>query len=322
METIQSNIQWAVAVFAARENASELFDTIKAIVGASTTNHTIIDVLVNGNGMLASEITKRIKDAAPDGFSGTHQVRIWDISLGGKAHAWNQYVHVIWPGSKLAFFVDGYATVSCSSFKLLALELGARSDAIAGTGICLSGRGAAALNTRTLTEGGIQGALFVLTEATMLAFRRRKFDLPLGLYGFDTLLGAVLGYGGDPSAHAWDAKRYIASHPSATFTVIQKKWWSYSDAKTRIKRILNNALRVLVREATKYYFSRLRLPPEEVPKTIEDYVKKWVADCPEESGRILLWFPLSRIVLGNLNRKRDWSLAEQLPRLVYSHPST
>jgi hypothetical protein len=136
----------------------------------------------------------------------------------------------------------------------LAAEIGARPDAIGGTGICLSGRGAQALKESTLAGGGIQGALFVLTEKLMHSFQIREFSLPLGLYGFDTLLGAVLAFGGDPSKYSWDAKRFIASHPRATFTVTRKNWWSYSDLKTQINRILNNALRMLVLEATKYYF--------------------------------------------------------------------
>jgi hypothetical protein len=34
-------------------------------------------------------------------------VRLWSIEVSDKAHVSNQYVHHIWPGSEIAYFVDG-----------------------------------------------------------------------------------------------------------------------------------------------------------------------------------------------------------------------
>ncbi len=62
MNTFESiSSEWTVAVFAARESAPELAETIWAIVEASRSTQTTIDILVNGNPILANELTSLIK---------------------------------------------------------------------------------------------------------------------------------------------------------------------------------------------------------------------------------------------------------------------
>lgn len=306
---------WSVAIFTAREQPSELFETIKATVKA-TNDHTIIDVMVNGNQSLAVSISDLIKLMhLPE---NSPLIRIWSIPLGGKAHAWNQYVHHVWPSANIAFFVDGYARAHPDAFKLLATGMSVTNDAIAGTGVPTSGKTAIQLREDTLRDGGLHGAFFAIKEETMVELRRKNIRLPLGLYGFDTLLGAVLAFGLDPMKNEWDVRKYIFVHPDVTWEIDEKKWWRYSVVRTQFKRIYNNALRKLVVGATKNHLAKRKWSPESIPRTIEDFVLLWANDNPNEVLQTFKKSPLSLIVLHKLRKPKDWSAAAIEPLLVYS----
>lgn len=312
-----SKFRWTVAIFSAREQSHELIATINSILQACT-EPTVIDVMVNGNIDLAEEIAGLIEMMVLSPESPV--IRVWSIPLAGKAHAWNQYVHLIWPGSRLAYFVDGYARVEPNGFQLLAESMATATQALAGGGVPVSGRTANQLREHTLRVGGLHGALFVLKEAVMIEMRDRAFKLPLGLYGFDSLLGAVLAFGLDPLRNQWDIRKYVILHPDVTFTIDEKKWWRYSVIKTQFRRILNNALRTLVVRATIDFLAHRKLPPEELPRTVEEFVLKWVRNCPDEARKLQWKSPVCRLVLRKLREPRDWSAAEQAPKLVYASP--
>jgi len=314
-----SGFLWSVAIFAAREQPGELIATIGSIVQAAS-QPTVIDVMVNGNHELAAEIGKRI--AMTPIVVDSIRIRVWSIPLGGKAHAWNEYVHLVWPGTRLAFFVDGYARPRLDAFELLAAGVASAPAALAGTGVPSSGRTAHKLGAEMLREGGLQGSFFVLKESVMNEFRDSGFRLPLGLYGFDTLLGAVLAFGLDPSKNQWNAKGCILIHPEVTWTSDKKNWWRPSVVRTQYKRILNNALRVLVIQATKNYLAQRKLPPEQLPRTVEDFVLGWVNDNPDDARKTLRESPLSRLALAKLREPRNWSVAKQAPKLIYASRGT
>lgn len=306
---------WSVTIFTAREQPDELLATIVAVMHASD-QRSVIDVMVNGNPELALNISKLI---APEQFTAkSPTVRVWSTPLGGKAHAWNQYVHLVWPGTTMAFFVDGYARISQNALELLAQGMATAADAIAGTGLPTSGRTASKLRDVTLREGGFHGNFFAINESAMLELRRRHFRLPLGLYGFDTLLGGILGFGLDPAKNSWDAKKFIFVHPDVTWTIDEKKWWHYSAVKTQAKRILNNALRKLVIGATKSHLAKQKLPVEQVPRTIEDFVLGWATKNPDEMKKIVRKSPLSLLAMRKLREPKDWSAAEVAPELTFT----
>jgi len=309
---------WSVAIFAARETPEELLATIDAIAQAAT-EPTVIDVMVNGNPGLAAEITALSATMSPPEDSVC--LRVWSLALGGKAHAWNQYLHFVWPGTETAFFVDGYARPRPDAFRLLAAAMSSAPRSLAGTGIPSSGKSAQRAREELLRDGGLQGNFFAIKQSAMHALRDSNFELPLGLYGFDSLLGAVLAFGLDPSKHPWSVKEFILVHPDVTWTVDEKKWWRYSTVKTHFKRILNNALRVLVVQATKNFLAQRKLPPEQLPRTVEDFVLDWVKRCPDEARKTLWKSPLCRLALAKLREPRDWSAAEQAPAMLYASSS-
>lgn len=304
--------EWSVAVVSSREKPEELMATIRSICDAAKQD-TVIDVMVNGNQSLALAISNLL---AAEGEGLTCETRVWSIPLGGKAHAWNHYVHLVWPGAKLAFFVDGYVKVASNSLQVLANGISS-SGAIAGTGVPSSGRTAGQLKSRMLNEGGLHGNLFALTRNAMSVLRSKGFRLPLGLYGFDTVLGAVVGFGLDPAKNDWNPKERIFACADVTWTNPEKKWWRYSDVRGQFNRTLSNALRVLVREATKYFFARQKIDIEKIPATVEEFVLTWARDCPTEVRATLLKAPVSYLALDKLRQSRDWSAAVLPPKLIF-----
>lgn len=304
---------WSMAIFAAREQVDELMATVQAIAQAAV-QPTCIDLMVNGNPALVRAAAQAV-DAAPLPGPG-HLVRVWSVALGGKAHAWNQYVHQVWPGSDLAFFSDGYVLPQAQTMSRIAALLAASPDALAGTGMPLTGGTAQAMQQRALEEGALHGNFFALKRSTMEGFRTSGFRLPLGLYGFDTLLGGVLGFGADPARHGWDPRRRIASAADIAWFTREKHWWDITDVRTQFNRIQNNALRQLVRASTKHYLARQKLPPAQLPRTIEDFVFTWATERPDELRATLWRSPLSRLALKKLQQPRDWSRATVAPELV------
>lgn len=309
---------WSVAIFAAREKAAELRTTIEAVVQAAR-KPMVIDVLINGNPQLAAEVSQWPKNVI--NLSSDTVLRVWSILLGGKAHAWNQYIHFVWPGSDVAFFIDGYVRVEKNSMQYLSSEMAKSPVAIAGTGVPGSGRTAAQLRERTVNEGALHGNFFALKSKVMLSFREKGFRLPLGLYGFDTLLGGVLGFGLDPAKNKWSPKEFILANPEVTWFHAEKKWWRYSDVITQFNRISNNSLRILVRKATQNFLERRKLPPELLPPTVKDFVLNWIKECPREAKLTLLASPLSWLALRKLRRHKDWSAADIPPKLIFTTTS-
>lgn len=309
-----SRFQWAVAIFTAREKPAELFATINAAVLAGN-RQTVIDVMVNGNPALAVDISKLID--AMQVTKDAPTIKVWSMPLGGKAHAWNQYVHFVWSGAQLTFFVDGYARVSPNAFQALNVGMASATDAIAGTGLPSSGRSAAHLRKETLSGSGLTGAFFAIKAPTMQVLREKNIRLPLGLYGFDSLLGAILAFGLDPARNQWNASKYIFIHPDVTWIIDDKKWWRFSVVKTQLNRILNNGLRVLVVNATIDFLAKRKLAPEQLPRTTKDFVLSWIQSNPRQALNTFRRHPISRLALKRLKVIVDWSAAELPPDLIY-----
>ncbi len=308
---------WSVAIFSARETPEELFAALRAVI-AAVKESAVVDILVNGNPLLASEVSRLIAEKnLSDALRAPLTLRVWHIELGSKAHAWNQYVYRIHPESSAAFFVDGYVFPAPDAFEKLVASLTSHPNALASAGTPSIGRTAARIREEMLRDGGLHGNLFAMSQSALNTIRLKGFALPLGLYSFDTILCAVLAYGLDPLRNRWNIKEYIVADPEATWTNKEKKWWRYSDLKTQFRRYLNIAQRVLERQATIYYLQRSQLPVEEFPKKVDNYVLAWMDACPDEARKTLWRSPFSRIALNRIKQPKDWSLAERPPELLY-----
>ena len=174
----------AAVVIASRETAHTLLATLDALQRAIQAP-TLIDVVVNGNPALASQLLTLLRSRQLLQRSTSSALRLWTLALGDKAHSMNEYLHRIWPGHAPAYFVDGYVRVRADAPALLAQALAADPGALAAAGVPGSGRTAAAMRAQMRDEGGLHGNFFLLGVPALKALRAMDFRLPVGLYRTD-----------------------------------------------------------------------------------------------------------------------------------------
>lgn len=281
----------AFVLFGCRESPDELFRTLCGIQKASNNFNPRIDIIVNGNEELAHAVhhliqTQPISDKA-------HEVHVWHIEYANKANAWNQYVHRISVNRDVTFFVDGYIDVTQQMVEIAIETFATQPDALCVSGYPCTGRSAEEIKVRTLNYGGLHGNFFGLSRTCIESMQRRNINLPIGLYGFDTVLGGFLGFGLNPAEYSWDMKRYVACPSSCHWTLEPKDWKNHRHVKTQLLRIKNNALRSLVRKATHYYLAREKRPPESLPNNINDFINNWARANPNDLFRTFLDNPLT-----------------------------
>jgi len=310
-------LSWATVVFASREGCDQLLLTVDAMLRAIRVP-TVVDVLINGNPGLAAELasvlmSRGLTERLP-------VIRVWSLRLGDKANAWNHYIHHIWPGASVSFFVDGYVRVQADALKLLAEGMASDSRLLGGTGVPSMGRNAIPLREQMLKQGGIHGNLFAIKEQVVKALRLSNFKLPLGIYRTDPTLGAALAFGLDPAQHQWDLKGRILVHPGVTWKTDIRPWWRFGELKSQFKRTLRQAQGDLENRAVKEHLAHKRRAPEMLPRTAAELVTGWITSCPGEANAVLWQKPLTRLALRKLREPRDWSAAQDLPELAFSHP--
>lgn len=235
---LQPRVSWSVAIFSSRETIGTLLATIQAAAKSCADEPSIIDVIINGNRGLA-ETTQSVIKAALQLSLPSKRVRVWHIPVPDKAHAWNQYLHDIWPRSEIAFFVDGYAQVMPDAFTAIADGLRVAPDALAATGVPSHGRSAKILREQLLKSGGIHGNLYALRGTVMTELRSRGYRLPLGIYRTDPTLGAAINFCLDPARHQWDPKRVLVQ-PNATWHIPPRSW-RIEEIRTQWRRMLRQA---------------------------------------------------------------------------------
>ncbi len=315
-----TGVHHSVAIFASRETPAVLAATILAATQAAqqagNTADAVIDVLVNGNTALADAAAQLGRARAQQADPVAPRLRIWHLALADKAHAWNQYVETIWPGSDIAFFVDGYVRLWPSTIERLSQRLQSSADAIAATGVPTVGRSAAAARRVMLAEGGIQGNCFCIAGKTLRQMREIGFRLPLGLYRGDSMIGAVLAYRLDPTQHQWDAKRAVLVEPAASWDMRATRWWHPADWRASFKRLDRQAQGTLENLAMREHLTLRRLLPQALPATAAELVLDWAERCPDAATAACRRNGRAARALANLRNPRDWTLAITAPTLV------
>jgi hypothetical protein len=311
-----TSTNWSVAIFAARESAETLCQCIGAARAASDGHKAVIDVLINGNRELALAIAGRNwTGAGDDGHDG--QVRIWSIAVGDKAHAWNEYLHRIWPPGTAAFFIDGYAQVKPDALEVLCERLAKDDGALGATGVPTCGRSAARLRAQMLQTGGLHGNLHAVRAEAMASLRASRFHLPLGLYRTDSLIGAVLMFGLDPATNKWDPRR-VAVEPKASWHVDGTSDITWNNIRAQAKRVLRQAQGDLENRAAREHLAVKRRAPQAMPRTARQLVNDWMEEHPKQARSLFFKRPLCLHAAHKLKIERDWSEAWTPPELVAS----
>ncbi|KQQ87014.1 hypothetical protein [Massilia sp. Leaf139] len=300
----------SVAIIASREDVATLKNCIDSVIRACKGKNVAIDILVNGNERLAQDITETPFDNRPP-----CQLRFWSIKQGDKAHAWNEYVHRIWPGQGDAFFLDGYVEIEENALDALKRTLTASPEALAASGIPSSGRSAASTRAIMLREGGFQGNLHVLSKQAMQQLRDSGFRLPLGLYRTDSVTSSLLMFRLDPASNVWDKKNIVVA-PEATWTVRGLGRLTYKSIVGQWKRILRQAQGELESRAVREHLVVRRHPPHLIATTVQTLVGRWIAEQPAQARQLFRKNPLCAYAAWCLRAPRDWSAAAVSPRMV------
>lgn len=120
------------------------------------------------------------------------RIRVHEIALADKAHAWNEYTHRIAGLAEMHVFMDATARPAKGALKALALALQSSSKAYAAAGLPITGRSRRAWATRLFTEHYVSSPLYALRGGALDRFRDQAIRLPVGVIGEDGLVSYIL----------------------------------------------------------------------------------------------------------------------------------
>lgn len=302
----------ALVIFTARESLTTLVATLEAALNATDTN-TVINVLVNGNLPLAMDLNLWLIGCLNK--NDKIRIKIWSISTGDKANAWNQYFHKIWSGEDLAFFLDGYVRLRSDSITLLRNAVESNQSALGGSGVPTTGHSAKHIAAMMIAEGGFHGNFCCVRGTAIAEIRRQNFRIPLGLYRTDSLVGAALTFGLDPENREWDIRRIVVE-PLATWSTPPENWWSYRGVTTLVKRRLRQARGILENAALKEHMAIRRLPLNKIPKIATALVNEWMICCPTNAEALIRKNPITRLILPTYTQVFEWTENDLIPEKI------
>ena len=281
-------ITWAAAIIACRESFATVSESVQAVALAERPANTVItvDLIVNGNDKLAEQAAA-LAHASVDGLT----VRVWRISRGDKAHAWNEYVHHIWPGASTTFFIDGYVRINRDALSLLDAALRDNPDCLAATGVPTEGRTANAHRASMIAGGGLHGNLHAIRQSAMDEIRTIGFRLPVGLYRTDSLIGGAMAFRFAPAQFPWNVRLcYVAA--TASWSLINMPKGVYSLLSTYWKRKLRQSQGQLENLAVQEHMAFKLRPPQELPTCNRELVLGYVQGNRAKVRKIVLKNPL------------------------------
>jgi hypothetical protein len=308
---------WSVVIFACRESLPQLLQTLDA-ARLSAASCAVIQVLVNGNPALANELAVELnrQQASADQAVTNPAVQLWSIPTGDKANAWNQYIHQLWAGEEIAFFIDGYVRLNPDAVELLGHALAANAQALGGSGVPTMGRSSKALRENIIAESGFHGNLCCIKDEAIRQMRDRQIRLPVGLYRTDGLMRAILVYAFDPGSQVWDESR-IQVHPQASWQIDPAHWWRIRDVRAFFKRYVRQVRGKLENAAIFDHLARRLRSPADLPSTAQELVLEWVERCPSDYLRLARKHFLARHTLKSFRDAAVPSNEAVKPRLVW-----
>ncbi len=310
---------WALVIFASRESTEALRRTLASAL-VSAHGLASIDVLVNGNSQLASDIAKDVGGLdASARHVGTGlqapRLRIWSIPFGDKANAWNQYIASIWNGETIAFFVDGYVRLNADAIALLGQAVAANEQALGGTGVPTMGWSAKSLRTNLITNTGFHGNLCCIKGVVLEQMRKQAIRLPIGLYRTDSLMGAFLCFAMDPTTHQWEDFR-IHVQADASWQIDVARWWHPQDLRAFFRRLGRQSRGLLENRAiSEHLVARAQLP-QDMPGTACELVRAWSLRCSAEFHSLWKVNPLVRRAYRQVCEAKMPAEVEKLPVLI------
>lgn len=281
----------ALAIFASRERMDVVAQAL-----ASVPEELQVDLIVNGNLKLADEAAQWLmvhKTCSPH-----RRIRLWFIPVADKGNAWNQYVHHIWEGESLVYFIDGYVRLQPDAIQCMNQVMAEHPAALGGTGIPSVGRATPQLKAQMLQYGGFHGNFCCIRGAALAELKARRIFIPVGMYRVDSLMGGMLMFGLRPSLAIWDPSRIAVAH-DASWWVDEKHWWRWRDVKAKLKQLVRQAQGRAENLAVKHLFESQKADPEHLPTTVQQLISDWLRGDESNARRFLARSPLSRFAVAS-----------------------
>lgn len=315
IEHQSSDADVALAIISSRESTEILGKAVAAALRAVKGFNAVIDVVVNGNPVLAESLVSHIRQLGGE-TPASVRLRCWSLACGDKAHAWNTYVHELWPGARTTVFMDGYVEPAADAILLLDTGLAENMNALAATGVPSVGASAQRMQKAMTSGGGIHGNLFAIGASAMRMIRNARFFVPIGLYRVDAVIGAALCKQLQPIGTTWDVKRIVVL-PAVSWSFKPLKWWRIRDWVAYIKRLSRQQQGELENLAFRDFFMRRQQPLDKLPRTALELVEEWIRLAPDESSSVLKRSSSNRRALERMRLRRDWSSASSPPVMLY-----
>jgi hypothetical protein len=295
------SMPWAICIFACRETLSTLLLTLESLLLSDCS--TKIDILINGNDKLSGELLEHILNSKT--LSTNSLINVWSIAFGDKANAWNQYLHTIWSGEELVFFVDGYVRLRPDAVRLLGSATMSDESCLGGTGVPSTSRSDKKFAAIIVQEGGFHGNFCCIKGWFINEFRQRRFFIPVGLYRTDSLVGAALCFRLDP-LDDWRKER-IRVEPKATWATDPKQWWNLIAMKDTLKRRIRQARGILENAAVKDHIVNKKQTFESLTPIASQLILDWISRYPTKAQLLMLRNPTAFLGLRELRSAPKWS---------------
>ena len=302
---------YAVAIFVSRESSERAMKTIHGAL-TSALPGTVIDVLVNGNPELARSLQSPCRDIP---IPKEKRLRLWNMELGDKANAWNQFVQCIFEGQEIVWFMDGYVTPNADAFLSLRSGLAQNPDVLGATGVPTIGFSAARHRNKMRKRGGLHGNLFCMRGTVIKRIADQGIRLPLGLYWVDGLVGALLNFNLDPSCNEWNPERVWVDH-QASWTSDFPGIFETGDFASRLRRVLRQARGRIENAAFSEFLHVRRRDPKSLPFSVNILVANWIKESPLKAALSLFLRPWRLYPLRQLLDSRDWSSRSRQAELI------
>ncbi len=176
------------------------------------TPHAALPITVIENG--STDDTARLVETHARHHSN---IRLISLELGDKCNAWNHFVHRIDWQADVCVFMDGDCRMTPGSLDALRHCLSRNTHALAATAYPVSGRNVKASRREIQEDHGLVGNLYALRGEFLRRVREKGIQLPIGMVGDDSFLGALVKWNLEPMKTGW-VNEHIALCPEAGFS--------------------------------------------------------------------------------------------------------
>lgn len=219
-------------------------------------------------------------------FSKRHDFcKLVDIEVGDKANAWNVFIHETRIKSDLFCFLDGDCEMLPGSLDAMEKCMGDHPGANAVAAIPADATGEA-FRKEMLSDGGLAGNLYALSNGFVERFRKTNTRLPLGLIGDDSLVGALAYWDLSPKNN-WDPTRIVLC-AGARFLYTPLSFFSWHDIRLYYRRKIRYSMRHIQTGLLKKPLKRDGLAG--IPRDIDDLYASRKSDIRLTWRGLNTWF--------------------------------